>query len=133
VALLVLAVGFMAMATLQGFSLSRGNDSLTHQMGVIQTYSVLDIMRGDLANAKAGAYNTTVKTSACPAGGGNGAAEALSEWCGQLGQSLGVDAATQGAISCTNIGLCTVTVTYNDKRAGTGTGTTRTITTTTFL
>lgn len=132
-ALLVLAIGFLAMAALQSVSLSTGNSTMANHMAVIQTYSILDAMRADLQNAKAGAYNTTVTTSACPTDTSTYVTSTLNAWCTQLSNNIGVSANTSGTVACTNIGYCTVTVTYDNTRSGKPGGPLQSVTTTTFL
>ena len=82
------------------------------------SYSILDAMRADLVNAQSGAYNGTVTASGCPTTTGTLAEAQLTQWCTQLGASLGASASTTGNIKCTGTqGLCTVTVTYDDSKS----------------
>jgi type IV pilus assembly protein PilV len=127
VAVLVLSIAFLGIAALQAMSLSTNNSAMARSMATISSYSILDAMRADLATAQAGSYNRTgtsaVKASTCPAGTGSLAAAQISQWCGQLGQTLGAAATTTGDINCTTVGDsvdCTVTITFDDSRAGVG-------------
>ncbi|WP_426689342.1 type IV pilus modification protein PilV [Rhodanobacter ginsengiterrae] len=127
VAVLVLSIAFLGIAALQAMSLSTNNSAMARSMATISSYSILDAMRADLAAAQAGSYNRTgtsaVKASACPAGTGSLAAAQISQWCGQLGQSLGAAATTTGDINCTAAGGsadCTITISFDDSRAGVG-------------
>ena len=121
VAVLVLSIAFLGIAALQVMSLSTNNSAMARSMATIHSYSMLDAMRADKVAAKGGAYTTTVTANACPnAGAGTFASAQLSQWCTQLGQSLGKTANTIGDIVCADSGDCTVTITFDDSRAGLG-------------
>lgn len=117
VAVLVLSIGFLGIAALQVMSLSTTNSAMARSMATISSYSILDAMRADKANAVS--YNTTVTANACPTTVGSLANTQLAQWCTQLGHDLGV-ATTTGGISCGASGECTVTITFDDSRAGVG-------------
>lgn len=121
VAVLVLSIGFLGVAALQVMSLSTTNSAMARSMATISSYSILDAMRADKANATS--YNTTVTANACPAPTGSLANAQLIQWCKQLGQALGPVASTTGTVACTplvNTADCTVTITFDDSRAGVG-------------
>lgn len=124
VAVLVLSIAFLGIAALQAMSLSTNNSAMARSMATIHSYSILDAMRADLAGANAGSYNRTgssvIKADACPAADGSFAGAQISQWCTQLGQSLGATTTTTGGINCTATGDCTVTITFDDSRAGVG-------------
>lgn len=123
VAVLVLSIAFLGIAALQAMSLSTNNSAMARSMATIASYSILDAMRVDTAAAKTGGYNTTVKANACPAAAGGLVDAQLNQWCTQLGQSLGAATTTTGAIDCKAIDAttdCTVTITFDDSRAGVG-------------
>ncbi|HWX67141.1 MAG TPA: type IV pilus modification protein PilV [Rhodanobacter sp.] len=141
VAVLVLSIAFLGIAALQAMSLSTNNSAMARSMATIDSYSILDAMRADIANAKAGNYNGTVTaaTSAVPASGATAAVPAnpaacpaagttslaavqLSQWCGQLSTDLGATTHTTGTVNCDNTGNCTVTIQFDDSRAGVGGG-----------
>jgi type IV pilus assembly protein PilV len=118
VAVLVLSIGFLGMAALQARSLSMNNSAMARSVATMNSYSILDAMRADLVSAQSGSYNTTVKASACPTATGTLADAQLTQWCSQLGTSLGASASTTGTINCTGSqGVCTVTVTYDDSKS----------------
>lgn len=137
IAVLVLSIGFLGIAALQARSLSMNNSSMARSVATIDSYSILDAMRADLASAQSGAYNTTVKANACPSDKSTLANAQLGQWCGQLAAGLGASATTTGTITCTGlIGDCTVTVSFDDsksKSAATDTSGTQTITTRAML
>lgn len=122
VAVLVLSIGFLGAAALQVMSLSTTNSAMARSMATISSYSILDAMRADLVNARAGSYTTTssLKANACPAAGTTLASVQLNLWCKELGDRLGALATTTGAITCTSTGDCKVTITFDDSRAGVG-------------
>lgn len=122
VAVLVLSVGFLGMAALQAVSMSTNNSAMARSMASIGSYSILDAMRADSASARGGAYNTTVTAGTCPAAatGPSLSNAQLIQWCNQLGRNLGATANTTGKISCSATGDCTITITFDDSRAGAG-------------
>ncbi|TCI11436.1 type IV pilus modification protein PilV [Dyella soli] len=136
VAVLILSIAFLGIAALQAMSLSTNNSAMARSMATISSYSILDAMRADYANATTGAaYNTTtpLKANACPTGTASLAAAQLSQWCNQLGSNLGVAATTTGAINCSAAGDCTITITFDDSRAGVGGSSTQTVVTRAML
>ncbi|MHB1273753.1 MAG: type IV pilus modification protein PilV [Rhodanobacter sp.] len=122
VAVLVLSIGFLGVAALQVMSLSTNNSAMARSMATISSYSILDAMRADIATAGTGGYNGTVKANACPAVAGTLASAQLNQWCNQLAKTLGAAASTQGTIKCTGASPvnCTVTIAFDDSRAGLG-------------
>ena len=123
VAVLVLSIGFLGMAALQAKSLSNNNSAMARSMATIAGYSILDAMRADVAAASNGAYNTSapLKANACPAADSTLVKTQLNDWCSQLGATLGKSDTTTGAISCAGVrGDCTITITFDDSRAGKG-------------
>ena len=130
VAVLVLSIAILGIAALQAMSLSTNNSAMARSMATINSYSILDAMRADIVNAKAKAYDGTLTANACPAVPSTGATLANAQryqWCTQLGQSLGAVATTKGAILCDASGNCTVTITFDDSRAGVGGGSGQTV------
>ena len=136
IAVLVVSIGFLGMAALQAKALSTNNSAMARSMATVASYSMLDAMRTDLTATEAGAYNTAspMAANACPAQGTSLSSVQLSQWCSQLGAALGATASTKGSITCSNTGLCTITITFDDSRAGkagttgsTGTQTVKTV------
>lgn len=120
VAVLVLSIGFLGVAALQAMSLSTNNSAMARSMATINSYSILDAMRADISTAKSTGYNGTVTASACPAAGGSLSAAQLTQWCNQLGATLGKTANTTGKVACSATGECTVTIQFDDSRAAVG-------------
>lgn len=122
IAVLVLSIGFLGFAALEAKSLSTNNSAMARSMATINSFSILDAMRADIANAKTGAYNGTVTANACPAAGtGSLAKVQLNQWCKQLA-TLGAAATTTGTINCDASGTCKITIQFDDSRAGTNFG-----------
>lgn len=126
IAVLVLSIGFLGIAALEAMSLSTNNSSYARSMATINAYSILDAMRADIANAKAGSYNATVKGGSCPAAGTTLITQQTSVWCGSLAATLGPSDTTQGTVNCDGNGNCTITISFDDSRAGAGGGSTQT-------
>jgi type IV pilus assembly protein PilV len=133
VAVLVLSIGFLGVAALQAMSLSTNNSAMARSLATIDSYSILDAMRADLTNAQGGSYNTTVTANSCPDGTTSLVGAQLAQWCSQLGKDLGATAATTGAINCSTTGDCTITVVFDDSRAGVSGVSNQTITTRAIL
>lgn len=118
IAVLVLSIGFLGIAALQARSLSMNNSSMARSVATMDSYSILDAMRADLANAQNLAYNVTVYGNACPTTTDTLAHTQLTQWCNQLAAGLGASASTSGTIDCTgSLGICTVTVKYDDSKS----------------
>lgn len=134
IAVLVLSIGFLGIAALQAVSLSTNNSAMARSMATVSAYSIMDAMRADSINAKSGAYNTTVQADSCaPASTSSSAATLAStqihDWCTQLGNRLGASADTKGTVTCQANGDCTVTIQFDDSRAGLGGKNDQTVTT----
>lgn len=120
IAVLILSIAFLGIAALQAASLSTNNSAMARSMATIASYSILDAMRTDGSAATGAAYNKTVKANACPDGTGSLANYQLNAWCTQLGNTFGAVASTQGTVACDALGNCTITISFDDSRAGAG-------------
>lgn len=120
IAVLVLSIGFLGMAALLAKSMSTNNSAMARSMATISSYSILDAMRADIDAAKAGTYNQTVTADSCAASSGSLASVQIYRWCKDLGNALGADKTTSGKVACNGAGECTVTITFDDSRAGAG-------------
>lgn len=120
VAVLIVSIGFLGVAALQVMSLSTNNSAMARSMATVASYSILDAMRVDRDHALGStkSYNTTVKAGSCTAVGTTLASKQLHSWCTQLGHDLGAADTTTGKIVCEDSGDCTVTITFDDSRAG---------------
>lgn len=133
IAVLVLSIAFLGIAALQAVSLSTNNSAMARSMATVASYSILDAMRADIVSAKNGNYNKTVTANACSSTVTTLADTQLAQWCNQLGRNLGAAAATKGTIDCTGAGVCTVTIAFDDSRAGKGGSSNQTVTTKAML
>jgi len=132
VAVLLLSIAFLGVAALQAKSLSTNNSAMARSMATMASYSILDAMRADYDVAIAGGYNTgsAIKANACPAADSTLKNMQLNDWCTQLGQALGQTETTTGSIACSGTqGDCTVTITFDDSRAGKGGASNQTVVT----
>lgn len=119
VAVLVLSIGFLGMAAMQVKALSTNNDAMARSMVTVASYSILDVMRADLPGAIGGAYNGPVAANACPSAGSSLASIQLNQWCGELRARLGDSA--KGTVACSPMwgtANCTITVEFDEGRAG---------------
>jgi type IV pilus assembly protein PilV len=118
IAILVVSIGFLGTAALQARALSTNNSAMARSMATVASYSILDGLRSDAASAMSQSYNQTVTANACPTDTSTLVHTQLAEWCAALGKALGATASTTGQILCSNTGICTVTITFDDSRAG---------------
>ena len=116
IAVVIMAIGLLGLAGLQARALQTNGSSLQRSQVVLLNYMIIDAMRTDRASAKAGTYNIP-KTCNAPSPG------ALSDnnkqvWLQALKDNLGNTAETCGQIACDAAGNCTITVWWDDARAG---------------
>lgn len=123
VAVLVMGIGMLGIASLQATSLRNSQSSLERSQAVIATYAIIDAMRANRTMALAGGYNIA-STCTVPAGG-NLIANDHRDWLQGIQNGLGAGAC--GAIAC-GVANCTVTVTWDDSRVTGGSGTQSVIT-----
>src|SRR3546814_19832635 len=71
IAVLVLGIGMLGIASLQATSLRNSQSSLERSQAVIATYAIIDAMRANRNDALAGAYHIT-NTCTMPPGGTTG-------------------------------------------------------------
>jgi type IV pilus assembly protein PilV len=131
VAVLILSIGLLGIAMVQTRSLSGNNGSMTRASAVIASYSIIDAMRTDRANAVAGSYTGTVDAASCPATSGTLAQTALADWCAMLRDTFGsAGTAPTGKVEVVAGSPETfrVTITFDDSRTGNGSGTQTVIT-----
>jgi type IV pilus assembly protein PilV len=140
IAVLVVSIGFLGMAALQARALSTNNSAMARSMATVASYSILDAMRADVVNAKLGSYNGTVTANACAnvSAATALATSQLQQWCSELGNTLGAGAGstastTTGTINCSVVGDCTITIQFDDSRAGVGGSSTQKVVTETGL
>ena len=116
IAVVIMAIVLLGLAGLQARALQTNASSLQRSQVVMLSYLIIDAMRTDRASAKAGTYNIG-KTCNVPSPG------ALSDnnkrmWLDALKTNLGNTSETCGQIACDAAGNCTITVWWDDTRAG---------------
>lgn len=121
IAVLVLAIGLLGLATLQAQGLRNNNSAYFRTQASIQVSSILDSMRVDLVAARAGSYNIGMRDNSADEecedqqqvnldSGGSIAQQRLYDWKEMLREALPYG---DGAISCNESG-CSVAVRWDD-------------------
>lgn len=132
IAVLVLSIGLLGLAALQTRSLGNTGSSTLQTLATLASYSIVDAMRLDKANAIGSgfSYNVTLTGNACPTVSTTAtlAANQLSVWCNKQLAPLGATSSTTGKINCAATGLCTVTIQFDNSKA-TGGRSTQTVVT----
>lgn len=111
VAFIILAVGLLGLAGLQANALKNNQSSLQRSQAIMLSYSILDAIRADRANAAA---YTLAGTGTAPSGSSLISANQAA-WISNLKTALGGTA--EGGIAC-NASTCTITITWDDSRGG---------------
>jgi type IV pilus assembly protein PilV len=131
IAVLVMAIGLLGVAALQAAALRNSQSSLERSQAVVLSYAILDAMRANVVEARAGRYDMGMcadagKPGADAAGGEQLRTADRSAWLAALRAELGAEACAQvrcTAVAGTDAKDCAVTVRWDDAR-GTG-GSTR--------
>ena len=106
IATLVLAIGLLGIAAALAVSLRNSQGALERSQAVEQTYSMLDVLRGNRQEAIIGRYNMNEWTCTPPASDSRIGAD-LSAWIASLQENISADAC--GRIVCTSM-TCSVGV-----------------------
>lgn len=117
IAVLILSVGLLGIAMVQVRALSSNNSSMTRSAAIVASYSALDVLRTQRADALS--LDVTLSTSDCDADSGTAYIVAqLKVWCQNelSADRLGDNA--QGKIKCDAVGACTVTITFHSLDCG---------------
>lgn len=117
VSVLILAIGLLGIAALQSITLKNTQSSSERTAAIIQTYAILDMMRANRDQARAGNYNTGLLCEAPEDPAASRVAGDLDRWIAQLKQSMGDSAC--GSIDCGAVD-CSVTVQWDDSRGSDG-------------
>ncbi len=115
IALLVLALGILGLAGLQATSLRGGMSAQQASQATLIAYDMMDRLRSNRSAAINGTYNLAI-SDAAPAGDGVAPLpdDDVANWFNfQIAQLPSGD----GAINCSNAGICTVRVQWDDSRA----------------
>lgn len=113
IAVLVLSFGMLGLAGLQSYALRSNQSALERGMATVQTHSIVDAMRADRVAATTTLYNIDLD-DATPTGT-SFRDQAIARWRTDLQAAL--NSTATGAIDCDGA-LCTITVQWNDERAG---------------
>lgn len=119
VSVVVLSIGLLGVAAMQSVALRGGQSSLESSQATIQTTAIIEAMRAN--RERAADYNIGM-TCAVP-GGGSLAQNDLRDWISSLKSTIGnspaADTTTCGQIAGCPAN-CTITVRWDDNRAGGG-------------
>ncbi len=125
IAVVILAIGLLGVAALQTQAVKATHSAAQKSAATMLGYLLLDAMRANREAALAGAYNLTSMTCTPPSGG-TLAGNDLRYWLEKVKEALGGSAC--GQVQCDGVGNCTVTLRWDDSRAGGGTAETLTLT-----
>lgn len=129
IAVLVMAIGLLGIAALQATALRNSQSSMERSQAVVQSYAILDAMRANLAQARAGSYDMgrtcaapTLPQTDPPTEATLGFNDKVA-WITALHADLG--STSCGKIECVAVQDseakdCTVTVEWNDSRGTNG-------------
>lgn len=126
IAVLVLSFGMLGLVGLQTLSLRNNQSALERGMATVQTHSIADAMRADRLAVLAGDYDIAIDDETPT--GTTYRDVAIRTWRNALAQALNPTA--NGAIDCGAVAdsICTITVQWNDSRAGGGSATQQVVT-----
>jgi type IV pilus assembly protein PilV len=113
VALIIFAFGTLGLAGLQTQALAYSQGSLYRSQATTLTDDILDRMRADRANAKAGTWNTVLSADAASITGGTIAQTDLKDWKQQV-EALLPSGKAQVDV---NANIATITIQWDDSRA----------------
>lgn len=116
VAVVVLSVGLLGLASLQANSMKMNDSAYFRTQATYLGYDILERLRANRAAAITNSYN--VIPGFTPPTGGSVVDSDLQEWDGLVDSLL---PSGQGSITCDAVGLCTITISWNDSRAATNT------------
>lgn len=123
VALLIISIGLLGIASLQVLALRNTGSSMERSQAVIQTYSYLDVLRANYDDAVIG--NLDVPVLACkPTNVGSDQIEER-KWLTQLQEAMGPESC---AMAKCDKDKCTITIQWDDSRAEGGSTTQQLVT-----
>ena len=112
VSLLIVSIGLLGIAGLQVMALKNVGSSMERSQAVIQTYSYLDILRANRAQAVISNLDLPMT---CDPENLAGSLVEQRKWVTQLHETLGPQSC--GRVECLGGGKCTITVQWDDSRA----------------
>jgi type IV pilus assembly protein PilV len=114
IAMLILGVGLLGVAALQTVALKTNHSAYQRTQATFLAYDMMDRMRANRTAAIAGDYNLAMGDD--PSAGGTLAEQDLDDWVNNyVAQLL---PAGDGSVNCTNAGVCTVIVQWDESRTG---------------
>lgn len=116
VALFVLAIGILGMASLQLASLRANQSSYERSAAVLAAYSMIDRLRADVAAARSGSYNLAVSDDCDVPDGTTFPVLQLAAWLSELQTSMGPQACGSVTCSAGAAASCVVSVRWDDSR-----------------
>ena len=113
VALLVVSIGLLGIASLQIVALKNVGSSMERSQAVIQTYSYLDVLRANRADAVIS--NLDIGTMQCDPLNLPDTSVEQRKWLTHLHETMGPQAC--GQVKCLGGGKCTITIQWDDSHA----------------
>ncbi len=111
VSLLVMSIGLLGMASLQGKALQSNQGAYYHSQASISSYDILERLRSNKSDAVSGLYNRSQEDKVPNAIEGDIASTDLNDWLTLLESNLPEGA---GAISCDADATCTIRILWFD-------------------
>jgi type IV pilus assembly protein PilV len=112
VSLLIVSIGLLGIAGLQVMALKNVGSSMERSQAVIQTYSYLEILRANRAQAVISELDLPLT---CDPENLAGSLVEQRKWITQLHETLGPQSC--GEVECLGGGKCTITIQWDDSRA----------------
>ncbi len=113
VSLLIVSIGLLGIASLQIMALKNVGSSMERSQAVIQTYSYLDVLRANRAEAVISDLDVPAMT--CDPVNLAASKVEQRKWLTQLHETLGPQSC--GQVECLGGGKCTITVQWDDSHA----------------
>lgn len=114
IAVLLLSFGMLGLAGMQALSLRGSQSALQRTQAVVHTYTILDAMRANRAEALIGAYD--IPMTCAPPEPGDLVANDLRGWITRMQRNDALGSSACGQIDCDSLD-CTVTLQWDDSRA----------------
>lgn len=112
ISLLVVSIGLLGIAGLQVMALKNVGSSMERSQAVIQTYSYLEFLRANRAQAVISELDLPLT---CDPENLAGSLVEQRKWITQLHETLGPQSC--GQVECLGGGKCTITIQWDDSRA----------------
>lgn len=116
IALLIMSIGLLGLAALQATSLKSNHGAYQRSQAIFLAYDIIDRMRANRNIAIAGDYNLAMNSSAPAASVSSLADTDMNDWMTNFVEVL--LPAGDGSVNCTNAGVCTVVLQWDESRLG---------------